>query len=149
MLIAAGADVNLSGGLYGTPLEAASCRGSEQIVQQLLITGANVNDIKVFRDGDISAQGLAQGYISVQATFKSDLDLILAFTEMDLYEGYSMVPLQSASFRGSVEIVELLLAADADVNLIGSRFGTALQASCYRKSARMVHLLLSAVRMSI
>lgn len=138
MLIAAGADVNLSGGLYGTPLQAASFRGSKQIVQQLLAAGADVNSVDVFGDGFNATHP-----VYVQDTVGL-ANAIWTFHEVWLHEGDCTVPLQSASFRGSLEIVELLLAAGADVNLIGAKFGTALQASCYRESGRMVNLLLAA-----
>jgi ankyrin repeat protein len=43
LLLAAGADVNMQGGKYGSALQAACFDGCEKVVEQLLKAGADVN----------------------------------------------------------------------------------------------------------
>src|ERR1700730_18157355 len=43
LLLEAGADVNAQGGEYSNALQAASARGHDAIIQQLLVAGADIN----------------------------------------------------------------------------------------------------------
>jgi hypothetical protein len=50
--------------------------------------------------------------------------------------------LQTASYRGHKEVVEILLGKGADVNAQGGRYGTALQAASFQGRKKIVEILL-------
>jgi hypothetical protein len=52
--------------------------------------------------------------------------------------------LQAASFWSSPEIIEILLAAGADANIIGGRYGTALQAAATMSALGVMNILIAA-----
>jgi ankyrin repeat protein len=88
----------LEGGRYGTALQAASYSGHQQIVQQLIWTGAQVN---------------VQGENNFQ----------LRRSVNRLPEGGKYgTALQAASAQGHLEIVHLLVTNDAGLNNEGMSF---------------------------
>ncbi|KAJ7799185.1 ankyrin repeat-containing domain protein [Mycena leptocephala] len=100
-LLGSGADPNLQGGLYGTPLQAACYKGSLQIAQFLLENGADVN---------------SQG-----GTYCTALQAVAGIYQYSLNTDF---PLKVVS-----DIINLLLNYGADPNVQGGKSGSALKAA--------------------
>ncbi|KAF8417649.1 ankyrin repeat-containing domain protein [Tirmania nivea] len=130
-----GADVNLSGGHYGSALGAAANKGSLEIVTLLLDRGADVN-----------LSGGMYGTALGAAANKGNLEIVTLLldrgADVNLSGGHYGSALGAAANKGSLEIVTLLLDRGADVNLSGGMYGTALGAAANEGSLEIVTLLL-------
>ncbi|KAF3315411.1 hypothetical protein TWF173_003951 [Orbilia oligospora] len=124
MLLDAGADVNVQGGLYGNPLQAAVAtiinyhdgELAKKVIRMLLAAGAEIN-----------AQG---GYYG---------------NALQAAAGYRDIKQLKSGNYFNCEIIKILLDAGSDVNAQGGRYGSALCAACATSgSAVAVQLLLDA-----
>ncbi|KAI7718814.1 hypothetical protein KC353_g3481 [Hortaea werneckii] len=137
LLLARGADVNESGGHYGSALQAASLRGHKDIVELLLYRGADANVLGGYYGSVLQAASFG-GYKDI------DEKLLAAGADCNTQGGYYANALQAAAFRGSTEVVERLLTAGADANAQGGEHGNALQAAVSKGSIEVVEKLLAA-----
>ncbi|KAJ3870633.1 ankyrin repeat-containing domain protein, partial [Lentinula edodes] len=123
------ADVDVSGGAYGTPLQAASFKGHEHIVKLLLKNGAKVN-----------AQGDRYGNALQAASLQRHEDIVKLLLEngadVNAQRGVFENALQAASSQGHEPIVKLLLEMGANIN------GNAVQAALSQEHEHIVKLLL-------
>jgi hypothetical protein len=148
-------DVNVQGGKYDNPLQAASSKGHLDVVEILVSKGANVNaqggfygnalhaalfcrhsdvvrfllDNNACVDTSASPYGNALQMASFWGRSEMMQMLVEKSTAIDAQGGYYGNALQTASFRGHKDIVLTLLKNGADVNAQGGEFVTALQAA--------------------
>ncbi|KAH7191260.1 hypothetical protein DER44DRAFT_889995 [Fusarium oxysporum] len=98
-----GADVNAPGGTYGNALQAASLRGSLEIVQLLLDRGADVN-----------VQGGQYSNALQAASFEGNLEVVQLLldkgADVNAEGGEYGNALQAASYEGNLDVVQLLLS---------------------------------------
>ncbi|KAJ6477137.1 hypothetical protein C8R47DRAFT_654677 [Mycena vitilis] len=134
-LLDRGADVNATGGHFGSALQAAASEGHKDIVHFLLDHGADVN-----------AMGGRYGSALQSSASRGHIDLVRLFLErgadVNAAGGIYGSALQAAVTRGQMGIVRLLLEKGADVNAMGGRYGSALQAAVTRGHMGIVRLLL-------
>ncbi|KAF4768676.1 hypothetical protein HAV15_002769 [Penicillium sp. str.  len=135
LLLDKGADINVQGGYYGNPLQAASRRGYLKIVKLLLDKGANVNTQGGYYSNPLQAASEA-GYLEIVKL------LLDKGAGINIQGGGFDNPLLAASIRGHQDIVKLLLGEGADVNAKGINYGTALRAASYGGFRGIVKLLL-------
>ncbi len=115
LLISHGADVNIIGEYGKTLLHLAAQRGYHDIIELLLDCGANVNALDLSKSSPLF--GATQCH-HLQAT-KS---LLSRGAEVNLTDDQNMTPLLRAFQRvGNDEIVKLLVAYGANVNIRGCR----------------------------
>ncbi|SCO84738.1 uncharacterized protein FRV6_08865 [Fusarium oxysporum] len=130
-----GADVNEQGGEYSNALQAASYKGSLEVVQLLLDKGA-----------DINAPGGYFGNALQAASSEGNLEVVQLLldkgADINADGGQYGNALQAALYNGNLEVVQLLLDKGADVNAQDGRFGNALQAASFRGNRGIVQLLL-------
>ncbi|KAK1242542.1 hypothetical protein MKX08_005354 [Trichoderma sp. CBMAI-0020] len=129
-LVDNGADVNVVGGHYGTPLQASVQYHNMKFIEWLLANKADVN--------------LQGGYYGNALQVACDIrnlelvQLLLAHgADVNAQGGFYGNALQAACdgrARGSTAIVRLLLERGADVNAVGGLYGTALQVAAYTYS---------------
>ncbi|OQD66277.1 hypothetical protein PENDEC_c056G05958 [Penicillium decumbens] len=171
LLLEKGAEVNAQGGEYGNALQAASCRGHEEIVQLLLERGAGVNtqggeygnalyaasvgehhkvvQLLLEKGAEVNAQGgyfgnalqAASGGHGKRGHDKIVQILLKKGAEINTQGGPFGNALQAASVGGHDEIVQLLLEKGAEINTQGGRFGNALQAASLEGHDKIVQLL--------
>ncbi|KAK6353535.1 hypothetical protein TWF696_005498 [Orbilia brochopaga] len=145
LLIENGADVNFTGGDYGTPLQATVCniypddaatRNARLAIFDLLLShGAVVRDVDAHPCILVAAltarrTSFAQRLLDAGANPNGAGD--------DEYDS----PLQAAA-RFAPSLLEPLIAAGANVNATGGRFGTALHVAAYAHDVRGIAILLS------
>ncbi|KAJ7659522.1 ankyrin repeat-containing domain protein, partial [Mycena rosella] len=156
LLIKHGANLDIDGDLYGTPLQAAVKAGHEAVVEILLDNGADVNFagyvsqpalqiavalgnekmVRLLLDRGASVQ--AQDYNdALRASVQPGLEEMVRF----LVEKGADVNTQTAA-RGAKEIAELLIEKGAEINQQGGFYGTALQATAMEGHENIVRLLL-------
>ena len=130
-----GSDVNAKGGLYGHPLEAASSKGHEKIVDLLIRKGA-----------DIHAQGGYFGNALQAASYEGHENIVQLLikkgADINAQGGHYGNPLQAASRSGHENIEQLLIEKGADVNAQGGFYGNALQAASHGAHENIVQLLI-------
>ena len=123
-------DINVSGGIYGTALQAAVVHSNHNVIQLLLRNHAAVNDL----------HGLYGYLLQAAARFgdpKAVQLLLDAGADVNACGGFYGHALQAASARDSPyskEIVPMLLKAGANVNAVSGFYGTAVQAAAARES---------------
>jgi ankyrin repeat protein len=125
MLPEKGANVNMKGEDYYTPLQTAVQAGHERTVKLLLNHNANVN----VQGGKLSWSLIAA---SVQGHEGIVILLLKIGADINVQGGHYGTALEAASWSGKMEIVKPLLENGADVNAQGGQFGTALNAACYK-----------------
>ena len=141
-LLDAGASINHESGDYGTALQAAVWGGNLEIVQLLTRKGADVNPSGV---GPCSPLIVA----CIEDHFQIAQHLVQAGADPNFQECQSLTSSQTslqatcASRGANIKLVELLLKNNANVNALGGRYGTALQAACsYHDNLKVIRLLL-------
>lgn len=121
-LVAAGADVNATGGFHGSAIQAASSRGYLVVVSLLLHHGALIN-----------ASSGRCGTSLQAAAYHGDVPMVKLLirkgADVNQEGGLYGTALQAAAFEGMVEVVKLLLQHGADVNMQGGKYGNALAAA--------------------
>lgn len=139
VLLRRGADVNLEGGAYGTPLRVAARKGNEEIVAILLDAGADPNFCSL-QYGTCLTAIMAQQWIDIcnhkSRPFKKmnrgccrcfARSLLEHGADVDAESGSSGTALQVAARTGNEEGVRMLLDWDADVNAESGESGNALR----------------------
>jgi hypothetical protein len=109
-LIENGADVNMQGGLFGNPLQAASWVGRENIVQLLLHHGANVNMQGGFYRNPLQA--------ALALSHENIFQLLLHNgADANIQGGRKGSPLRSAISYGRESAFQLLLDHGAEISI--------------------------------
>ena len=172
LLLDRGADVNVTGGDYGSALGAAAYsrdRGNLNIVTLLLDRGADVNvsrgeygsalgnaadrgnlDIVTLlldRGADVNATGGSYGPALGAAAFNGNLNTVTLLldrgADVNVTSGSYGSALGAAAFKGKMNIVTLFLDSGADVNVTGGSYGSALGAAAFNGNRKIVTLLLN------
>jgi hypothetical protein len=129
-------DVNaLSAGFFNTALEAASVEGHDEVVQQLLDHGADVNA----QGGPYGNALQAASRFGYSETVQKLLD---HGADVNARGGFFGTALEAASVEGYDEVVQKLLDHGADVNAQGGLYGTALEAASVEGHDEVVQKLL-------
>ena len=130
------ADVNLTGGTYGSALASASARGYKDVVRVLLEHGADVNLGVGGEYGSALASASARGHKEVvEILLKKGADVNMA-------GGYYGSALASASNDGVRDVVQILLQNGADVNMAGGYRGSALASAAANGHKEVVQILI-------
>jgi ankyrin repeat protein len=137
VLIAAGADVNLTDDDGRTALSLAASSEHLPVVQALIAAGANVN---LTDDDGWSALHWAgaAGYLPVVQA------LIAAGAVVDLTDECGRTALHLAATAGNLAVVQALIAAGADVNLTDEGGMTALSLAASSEHLPVVQALIAA-----
>ena len=160
--------LNTSGGIYGTPLQAACYAGHSTLVMHLLDIGAEVNistghfgsalgaaarngDLKICRlllDNNACVDLIDQGNrTSVYfASMNGHLEVVKILLDrganLTIANSYGLTPLSVASSNGHLEVVKLLLDRDADFSTTDNNGWTPLHWACDNGHLEVVKLLL-------
>ena len=121
ILLAAGVDVNATGGSFETALIVAARRGSIDIVRKLISAGADVNASPEAGYGTALMAAIGQD----SHTSKEDKarytaiakELLNAGTDVNIQNRSKQTALSYAVFSGNVDEVIMLLEAGADPNI--------------------------------
>ncbi len=127
--------VNAQAGYYGSPLQAASYQGHDNVVQILLDKGADVN-ARAGHYGNPLQAASYQGHDNVVQI------LLDKGADVNARAGHYGNPLQAASYQGHDNVVQILLDKGADVNAQGGTFGNALYAASSKGHDHVVTMLL-------
>ncbi|KAI0272329.1 hypothetical protein BC834DRAFT_1030488 [Gloeopeniophorella convolvens] len=166
-----GADINASGGLYGSALQGAASNGKLDMVQLLLDRGADVNasggpygsalhgavsngkldmvQLLLDRGADINASGGHYGSALQGAAWNGKLDIVLLLldhgADINVQGGLygNMLRAAACNWRKEIDIVQFFLDRGFDVNAQGGPFGTALIGASYEGHLDIVRLLLA------
>ncbi|GJN70066.1 hypothetical protein PLICBS_004118 [Purpureocillium lilacinum] len=143
-LLQMGCDVNEVGGYLGSALQAAASQGHLEAVNILLESGADVEDTSRgwYRSPLVAASSLRVSeeqkaiiykLIDHGANVNAKLDLELPYV------------LQHAIWDhwDDTRVMELLLEQGADPNLVGGKYGTALQLAAYTNDLAATKILIS------
>lgn len=137
-LLDRGADVNVRGGYYDTPLNAASFKGHLEVVRVLLKHGADPNARRTGErgEGDNALQAASlEGHAEVvRLLLRNGADVNAESVKFGR-------PLQTAVGGGQEDIVGLLREHGANVNAVGADSGTALQAAIWRGHGKVAQML--------
>jgi ankyrin repeat protein len=142
MLFDRDVDVNVLGGEYGSALGAAAGVGDTEILEMLLLRGANANIELEGRYGSVLVTAIAApGW----GLYKKDMVEILlnygADVDAKLNRGFGCA-LTAAAWNGDRSLVLLLLEDGAEVNTFGGEFGSPLAAAAQEGNESIVWLLL-------
>jgi cytohesin len=150
LLIAKGADVNTKDYAGRTPLDRAIDRKRTEIaaINGLFLKRLRITADLLRKHGGKTAKELPPATL-LEAVDEVDLqgikDFLAKGVDVNAKDG-TLAPLHLAAFRGYTEVVELLVAAGADVNAkIQERFfgGTPLTRAAYGGHKEIVELLIS------
>ncbi|KAJ6505881.1 ankyrin repeat-containing domain protein [Mycena vitilis] len=163
-----GAEVNATGGIYGSALQAASVKGHEEIVRVLLDHSADVNatggeygsalqaaaadgnvdNVRVLLDhgADVNATGGKYGSALQAAAWCSRADIVRVLldhgADVNTTGADYGSALQATAVLGNVDILRILLDHGTDVNTTGGHYGSALQAAASSGKTGIVLLLI-------
>ncbi|KAJ7487896.1 ankyrin repeat-containing domain protein [Mycena latifolia] len=135
LLLNHGADVNATGGEYGSALQAASELGHIEIVHFLLDNGADAK-AKGGKYGSALQAASRSGYMEIMRL------LLQNGADVNAKGGEYGSALQAASLQGNTDAVLLLLENNAVINMTGGEYGSALQAASRFGHTEIVRLLL-------
>ncbi|KAJ6503020.1 ankyrin repeat-containing domain protein [Mycena vulgaris] len=130
-----GANINLPGGAYGSPLGSACSSGNISIVRLLLQRGADANILGGTYGGALST-ACVRGHTEIVRL------LLQNGADIDAAGGYAGSPLGSASFHGKTAVVRLLIDSGANVNIPGGSCGSPLGWACHGSMSDTARLLL-------
>ncbi|KAF4340762.1 hypothetical protein FBEOM_5323 [Fusarium beomiforme] len=132
LLLEMGADVNIKGGIFESPLRIASINGHFQVVNLLLNKGAETDKKGDERIGVLST-----------ASYAGHIDVVRLLLDRGWEVNSVSSPLVKASYQGHIDIVKLLLKRGADVNLPDWEGSTAIQFATFGGHFDIVKLLIS------
>ena len=136
LLLGRGADINHTGGLFGTALCAAAYSGHLEVVRLLLGRGAEFNLTHCLFGTALRAAAQNGNLETVRLLLDRGADV-------NLTDGIcTALGAASSAYKGRLEIVRLLLDRGADVNLTSGIYGTALGAAAREGDLGTVKLLL-------
>ncbi|KAF7970481.1 hypothetical protein HWV62_23841 [Athelia sp. TMB] len=135
LLLENGANINLTGGRYGTALQAACAQDQLELATLLLEKGADVNVA-----GGI--YGTALQAACTRGHLKLAVLLVDRGADADVEGGEYGTALQAACVGGHLKLATLLLEKGADANATGGRYCTALRAACAKGHLDLARLLL-------
>jgi len=138
-LVAKGADFNLKDKGGSTPMMLAALQGHSEIVGLLKEAGADI---------DYRSTHKQEPTFLHQAAFKGDFNLVKILIEnnadFNLKDKGGRTPMILAAYRGHSEIVRLLKAAGADIDVrVDSEQDTLLHFAVIRKDVKLVKLLIA------
>ncbi|XP_076086415.1 uncharacterized protein LOC143057068 [Mytilus galloprovincialis] len=137
-LVLAGADVNLANTRGQTPVFIASLKGHLEIVELLLQYNCNINQLD-----DI---GGSPFYFSCQNNHIDICKLLLRQTakpDVNIRPyNFGHTPLIVSSFKGDLQLVNLLLQHNCDVNLQDKGMRSALHYAVFKNHKNIVRILL-------
>lgn len=141
LLIKHGADVN-AGDDFGTPLHGAARSRSEPIVRMLIANGAIVNR-RCEKGGTVLQVACDKIHTPGWHESPERVAIIETLIESgaDVNAGDHNTPLYMAALHGEEEIVRILIAHGADVNIFGGFYGTALQVACKTRELAIIEIL--------
>ena len=132
------ADINLQGGVLGTPLRAAAFRGREDLVKQLFVAKALPNLRDNIRGSALGAALITNNAKVIRALLDGKVNI---YAHDEIYG----TALHGAAMNGQNELVELFLDAGVKPDIYGGLFGTAIEASAWGGHVATVELLLGGV----
>ena len=165
LLLANGANVNLTGRKGMTPLSMAATSGNKAMIELLLAHGADVNatqplyhavakgfktaaEVLIAHKADVNARqadGSTPLHAAARAGFKAMAEMLIAHgAEVNAADNDGNTPLFSAVQKNEAELVELLLASKADVNCTNSAGETPLFMAKQDDQIKTAQLLLAA-----
>ena len=134
-LLGRGANVNAVGGAYGTALQAAVSEGSDVVIQLLLDAGADPSLELAESESGSPLQASAVGGVERRVRLLLERGAP-ANNASGAAVGKYGCALAAAAKLSRLEVVKALLAAGADVNFAGGKYGRPLQAACCSKGSR-------------
>jgi hypothetical protein len=134
-------DISISFELYesiGSPLVEASFRGHHDIVNVLLLEGANVN-----------VESAGYHAFALQAACFRGHDTVIrmllgAGADVNAIGGMCSCTLQAASREGHEQTVQILLDTGADTDSIGGFYSSPIHAAIYGKKQVILRMLIAA-----
>jgi ankyrin repeat protein len=136
-LLTAGADLSISNSISGCALQGASARGHMEVVELLLAHGANVN---------LYGGLLHSPLLAAASTWRYDIVRLLLAKGADPNPGPDApaTPLEEVLQSGpiSMEMVQLLVRAGANVNTHHYMFGSPLQTAIIQGDVEVARFLL-------
>ncbi|KAJ6579737.1 ankyrin repeat-containing domain protein [Mycena vulgaris] len=130
-----GAEINLLGGRYGSPLGSACWAGRIGIVRLLLQRGADAKILGGMYGGALST-ACVRGHTEIVHL------LLQNGADIDAAGGYAGSPLGWASSYGQTAVVRLLIDSGANVNIPGGSRGSPLGQACLGSKSDIARLLL-------
>lgn len=121
-LLAAGADANASGGLYGSPLRAAAMNGHGDVVELLLDSNANPNRTKRLEGTPLLAAA-SRGYRKIIESLLSHGVEVDNMPINALFAGPTGTALAAAAGNGHERVVQILLDAGANPDRFNRKGG--------------------------
>jgi ankyrin repeat protein len=139
-LLAHNADVNAQDDDNWTPLYGAIEEGRDKVIQSILDKAGSMVDFSL---SDSSEQ--TPLYLACFNGYYCAAKMILdhgGISTIDIAEDTGSTPLQAASYKGSTEVVQLLLQNKARMDLQNEKGWTALHQACYWNRHDVVKQLL-------
>ena len=136
-LMRQGLDINVEGGTFATPLQAAVIHGHVKTVETFLQLGASVTR-RCMTWGSTIRAAAWRGNVEILRTLLShgaDPNLVSSITGMSA--------LSTATSHGHVNAVRILVEAGANVNQAVKHFGTPLMIALYHGHINITRLLVS------
>ena len=125
--------------LFASTLQAAAVSENPNMIRLLLEN--RVRNIHGGFYGDALQAACVAGR-ELNVTFMLEPHLEFPIFDVNSQGGYYGNPLQAAAFNGSVNIIEHLLKADAEIGACGGHFGYALIAAIHANNEKVVDILL-------